>query len=86
MKNIDSNAKIAIEQFKIEMSRELGLENSILNISHKDNSNEQITKNLIENEKISNKKQPQYWGCFFMTFFIFLEKSYSTILLKNKTQ
>ncbi|QAT62597.1 hypothetical protein EQM13_14000 [Acidilutibacter cellobiosedens] len=60
MKNIDFNAKIAIEQFKIEMSRELGLENSILNISHKDNSNEQITKNLIENEKISNKKQPQY--------------------------
>ncbi len=48
MKNINPNARRGLEEFKVEMSKELGLEDNIPNIFHAGKVGGLMTRNLVE--------------------------------------
>ncbi|HLR33990.1 MAG TPA: small, acid-soluble spore protein, alpha/beta type [Tissierellales bacterium] len=48
MKNINPNARKGLEEFKVELSKELGLEDNIPNIFHAGKVGGLMTRNLVE--------------------------------------
>lgn len=64
MKNIHPNARQGLEEFKVEMSKELGLEDNIPDIFHAGKVGGLMTrklveigqKNLIDNDESGDKK------------------------------
>lgn len=48
MKDIHPNAKQGLEEFKVELSKELGLEDNIPNIFHAGKVGGLMTKQLVE--------------------------------------
>ncbi len=59
MKKIDPNAKQSLEEFKIELSKELGLDDNIPNIFYAGKVGGLMTRNLVEigEKRLSNKNK-----------------------------